>query len=209
MECKIDYKNCFIKSADCGPCMFRNFLGVFRSKDLNDNIQCGKSSVKENLLIKSRTTEKPSGDHLIKEKFPGWSFPMFGNLCSKHRSTEIEGKPQLVEFEEDHNDDLDFVCNTSLDDSCMSSLHSLLENTTGVMSPVKYWIAKPVGRTSRSKYVVPYRKYKEYMERSKQSYLTLLAPGQEERASMLFSDSDEEIENIPDDLKLSLICNTC
>ena len=40
------------------------------------------------------------------------------------------------------------------------------------------------------------------MERSKQSNLTLLAPGQEEQASMLFSDSDEEIENIPDDLKL-------
>ena len=57
-----------------------------------------------------------------------------------------DGKPRLVEFEEDHNDDLDFVCNTSLDDSSMSSLHSLIENTTGgVMSPVKYRIAKPVG----------------------------------------------------------------
>ena len=152
--------------------------------------------MKENLLlIKSQTTEKPSGDsqicahhritlgslwrspkccmhplhqkttsdwrkvkkksslrtaslgtyHLIKEKFPGCSLPMFGNLCSKHRSTEIEGRPQLVEFE-DHNDDLDFVCNTSLDDSSMSSLHSLMENTTGgVMSPLKYRIAKPIG----------------------------------------------------------------
>ena len=46
------------------------------------------------------------------------------------------------------------------------------------------------------------RKYLEYIERSKQSYLNLLAPGQEEQAFMLFSDTDKEIENIPDDLKL-------
>ena len=139
--------------------------------------------------------------HLIKEKFPGCSFPMFGNLCSKHRSTEIEGKPQLVEFE-DHNDDLDFVCNTSLDDSSMSSLHSLIENTTGVMRPVKYRIAKPIGELADSSRRYHKRKYLEHIERSKQSYLNLLAPGQEEQSSMLFSDTDKEIENIPDDLKL-------
>ena len=72
MECKIDYKNCFIKSSDCGPYTFRNFLGVFGLKDLNNNIQCGKSVVKENLLIKSRTTEKPSGD---------------SQICAHHRIT--------------------------------------------------------------------------------------------------------------------------
>ena len=212
--------------------------------------------VKENLLIKSRTTEKPSGDSQIcahhritlgslwrspkccmdplHQKTTGdWrkvkkksslqcSFPMFRNLCSKHRSTEIEGKPQLVEFE-DHNDDLDFVCNTSLDDSSMSSLHSLIENTTGgVMSPVKYRIAKPIGELADSSMRYHKGKYLEYIERSKQSHLNLLAPGQEEQASM-FSDTDKEIENIPDDLKLlfdayisadkekqkTLICNTC
>ena len=75
---------------------------------------------------------------------------MFGNLCSKHRSTEVEGKPQLVEFEKYHHDDLDFVCYTSLDESRMNSLHSLVDNTTGVMSPVKYRIAKPIDELAKS-----------------------------------------------------------
>ena len=80
--------------------------------------------------------------------------------------TEIEGKPQLVEFE-DHNDDLDFV---SLDDSSMSSSHSLMENTTGgVMSPVKYRIAKPIGELADTSMQYHRRKYLDYIERSKQS----------------------------------------
>ena len=114
---------------------------MFHLKDLNDNIQCGKLLVKENLPIESRTTNQPSADsqicachrftlgslwktlkrcihpfsnqlsfdcvkakkrsslgtvslatyHLIKEMFPGCSFLMFRNLCSKHRSRRWKG----------------------------------------------------------------------------------------------------------------------
>ena len=148
MDCNADYKKCFMKSSDCGP--FRNKSGIFYVKDLIDNIQIGKSVVKEDILIKSRSDVKFSGDnnicayhrytlgslwrsprrclhplhnetttdwrkskkktslrtatlhtfYLIKEKFPDYTFPMFGNLCSRHRSTEVECKTVEVEEED-------------------------------------------------------------------------------------------------------------
>ena len=45
--------------------------------------------------------------YLIKEKFPDYMFPVLGNLCSRHISTEVEGK--TVEVKEEDPYDADFV----------------------------------------------------------------------------------------------------
>ena len=137
MGCNSEYKKGFINSADCGPYTFRNQVGVYYMKDLSNNIKLGKTIVKENVLITSRTnleqtpesqicayrynlgclwrspkhclhplhdqikldwrkTKKKSSlraasidiYYAIKETFPGCSFPMLGNLCSRMMNKE-------------------------------------------------------------------------------------------------------------------------
>ena len=63
MDCNADYKKCFMMSSDCGP--FHNKAGIFYVKDLIENIQIGKSVVKEDILIESRSDVKFSGDNHI------------------------------------------------------------------------------------------------------------------------------------------------
>ena len=65
MDCNAGYKKCFINSGEYGPYSLPNKAGIFYMKDLNDNIQNGKSIVEENVLITSRTDMKQTSESQI------------------------------------------------------------------------------------------------------------------------------------------------
>ena len=70
--------------------------------------------------------------------------------------------------------------------------------------PVKFRIRTPIHELSESTLRYQKRKYKEFIEKSKQTYLALIAPGQEEETYAKFSEHSDEAESdiIPEDLKL-------
>ena len=76
---------------------------------------------------KKKTSLRPASldnSHLIAAKFPDGSFPMFGNLCSKHRSTEVTPDEDLQD-KEIHDPTIEMNFNDS-----KISLNSFVENST-------------------------------------------------------------------------------
>ena len=138
--------------------------------------------------------------HKINEMFPNKSFPILGNLCTAHRKCNLEEQNS----EDDDINDNDYKCNTSLNNSNLETVHSFIEGTIdNNMSPIKFRINKSVDELAESTIRYQKRKYKEFKELSKKSYLELVAPGQEEAFSaILTSESEsEDCNDIPENLK--------
>ena len=83
-------------------------------------------------------------------------------------------------------------------------MESFIETSTlGAVSPVKFWINMPIQELSSPTIRYQKCKHKSFKENCKQSYLKLVAPGQEnEFASIFSSESEEENGTVPENLKL-------
>eukprot|EP00111_Clytia_hemisphaerica_P014592 TCONS_00042975-protein len=125
----------------------------------------------------------------INEEFP-LEFAMFGNLCRIHRSM-----PVVVDTD---STDLDFTPPPDTQD-----FRSFFEESPFDKSPTKYKLTNSVNNLSESTVRYHKRKYKDYVESCKKKYKEMVAPGQVDEFSALFSSSGSETEEgcIPEDLK--------
>ena len=110
----------------------------------------------------------------------------------------------LLNYDSNDVDNPGYECNTSLESTTVNEMKSFIEtSTSGAVSPVKFQINKPIRELSSSTLRYQKHKYKPFKENCKQSYLKLVAPGQDNEFALLVSSkSEEENDTIPENLKL-------